>query len=491
MSRPLVVVTVTAPNMAELRERRDAVADADLVELRLDFVSDPNVAGALAGRRRPVIITCRPAWEGGQFTGAEEDRHRLLAEAIALGAEYVDVEWRANFTDLLTRTPGRRIVLSLHDFESVPHDLADCARSMRAQGAEIVKIAVKMRRLSDCLPLLELGRTDGQQGGLVLIGMGEQGIATRVLAGRFQSVWTYAGGIGAIGQMPPSMLLDEYRFRSLTESTDVYGLAGSPISHSVSPAMHNAAFRANGVDAVYLPLPAADAGDFVTFARAIGLKGASVTIPFKVTLFELVDECDAVARRIGAVNTIRFADGRWQGANTDASGFLAPLRDRGVALQEMRVAILGAGGAARAVAIALAPSGASLTVHARNRWQADEVAMMISGRVGSWPPEPWSWDLLVNCTPMGTRPRLDESPVPADRLTGRLVYDLVYNPPATRLLRDALSAGLETIGGLDMLVAQAQEQFQWWTATRPPAGVMRAAAEKRLAEFITHEDHVA
>jgi shikimate dehydrogenase len=234
-----------------------------------------------------------------------------------------------------------------------------------------------------------------------------------------------------------------------------------------------------------------DADDFIRFARAIGLKGASITIPFKVTLFDRVDEGDAVARRIGAINTIRVSDGRWLGGNTDASGFLAPLKDRGVALDGARVSILGAGGSARAVAIALASSGATISVHARTRSRAEAVAMMVSGRVGAWPPERGSWDVLINCTSVGMRPNLDESPLPADALTGQLVYDLVYNPPTTRLLREAIQAGLQTIGGLDMLVAQAHEQFHWWTDSRPPAGVMRTAAEKRLAEFITNEDHVS
>jgi shikimate 5-dehydrogenase len=143
------------------------------------------------------------------------------------------------------------------------------------------------------------------------------------------------------------------------------------------------------------------------------------------------------------------------------------------------------------VAIALAPSGAAVTVHARNRAQAEQVAMIVSGKTGPWPPEPGSWDLLVNCTPLGMRPRTEQSPVPAAALTGQWVYDLVYNPPATRLLRDAVGAGLQTIGGLDMLVAQAHEQFQWWTDTRPPLAAMRAAAEQRLAEFMADENHVS
>jgi 3-dehydroquinate dehydratase/shikimate dehydrogenase len=491
MSRPKVVETVTASTMAELRRRRDAVTDADLIELRLDSVADPDVAAALDGRQKPAIVTCRPAWEGGGFKGSEEERHRILEDALARGAEFVDLEWRARFDDLIAQTSGRHIVLSSHDYQSIPADLADLVRAMRGTGAEVIKVAAKANRLSDCVPFLDLGRASRPGANLALIAMGDFGLPSRVLASRFESVWTYTGTIGSVGQVSRPALIEDYRFRSITETTDVYGLVGSPIGHSVSPAMHNAAFKSARIDAVYLPLPAVDADDFISFARAIGLKGASVTIPFKVTLFDCVDEGDAVARRIGAINTIRMSNGRWLGGNTDASGFLAPLKVRAVALDGMRVAILGAGGSARAVAIALASTGAVISVHARRRSSAEAVAMMVSGRVGGWPPERGSWDLLVNCTSVGMRPNLDESPVSADALTGQLVYDLVYNPPTTRLVREASRAGLQTIGGLDMLIAQAQEQFQWWTGSRPPAGVMRTAAEKRLAEFSTNEDHLS
>jgi 3-dehydroquinate dehydratase/shikimate dehydrogenase len=493
MPKPLVCVTVTAPTTAELRRRRDAAAStggADLVELRLDSVRDPSVREALADRTRPVIVTCRPAWEGGQCSGSEEARRALIEEALACGAEYVDVEWRAAFSGAITRAYGRRTVLSMHDFQGVPADLADRARAMRQTGAAVIKIAVKANRLSDCLPLMDLGGAMKGDGMLVLIAMGEQGIATRVLAERFGSAWTYAGAMGDVGQVSPKRLLHEYRFRAVTEATGIYGLTGSPISHSVSPAMHNAAFKAAGVDAVYLPMPAADPDDFVTFARALGVKGASVTIPFKVSLFERVDEADPIARRIGAINTIRVVNSRWIGGNTDTNGFLRPLQDLGIQVSGMRASVLGAGGSARAVAVGLASSGATVRVHARARSRAQEVAAMVSGDVGVWPPEPGSWDLLVNCTPIGMHPKIDETPVPAELLTGRVVYDLVYNPQATRLLRDAAAAGCQTIGGLDMLVAQAEEQFQWWTGARPAEGVMRAAAIERLAEFAIDEHHL-
>jgi 3-dehydroquinate dehydratase/shikimate dehydrogenase len=490
MSKPRLCVTVTATSTAELRRRRDAVRDADLVELRLDGVADPDVAGALADRRLPTIVTCRPGWEGGRFNGSEEERRRILGEALSRGAEFIDVEWRAGFDDLVAQTEGRRIVLSSHDFESLPADLSDRARAMRATGAEVIKLAVTATRLSDCARLAELGSGFGRDGRTVLIAMGPRGLVTRVLPQRFSSEWSYGGSLGAVGQLSPDAMLNLYRFRSLGATTALYGLVGSPIDHSVSPDMHNAALAATSVDGVYLPLPAVDAADFVTFARALGLKGASITIPFKVSLFDHVDEVVEVAQRAGAINTLAVDGTRWIGGNTDVAGFLQPLLDSHVPMRRLRAAVLGAGGAARGVSIGLAGAGADVTVHARDAGRALDAARAVGVRAAPWPPAAGSWDLLVNCTPIGMYPRVEQSPLPAAALSGRYVYDLVYNPPATRLLRDAAAAGCVTFGGLDMLVAQAQEQFSWWTGIKAPAGVMRAAAERRLTEFIADENHV-
>jgi 3-dehydroquinate dehydratase/shikimate dehydrogenase len=485
---PQIVVTVTAPTTAELRRRRDEVAGADLVELRLDTVCDPDPAGALAGRRHPVIVTCRPTREGGRFAGSEEERRALLERALALGAEFVDLEWRAGFDDLIARVGGRRVVLSAHD-GSLPADLPDRLRAMRASGAEIVKIAVATRRLGDCLALRDLAATAGGDRGLVLIGTGEAGLATRVLAGRFGSRWTYAGGLSEVGQVSATDLLSMFRYRSLTPDTALYGVVGMPVAHSVSPAMHNAAFAASGTDAVYLPLAAADADDFVRFARGMRIAGASVTTPFKMAMCERADELDPVALRVGAVNTLRADGGRWVGTNTDVAGFLEPLRER-TAIGGLRAAVLGAGGAARAVAVGLASGGARVRVHARRADRAAAIASLAGGETGAWPPERGSWDLLVNCTPVGMYPHADASPVPASALTGATVYDLVYNPATTRLLQDARQAGCRIIDGLEMLVAQARAQFEWWTGHRPEAGLMREAARQRLAEYTRDEDHV-
>src|SRR5471030_949894 len=210
MSKPLLCVTVTGATTAELRQKRDAVVDADLVELRLDSVSDPSVAGALAGRRTPVIVTCRPVWEGGGFSGSEDDRKRILADALALGAEYVDIEWRARFDDLISQVGGRRIVLSTHDFHGVPMDLLARVHAMRSTGAEVIKIAATLTCLRDALSLLDLGAQSGRQSAFILIGMGDYGLATRVLAGRFGSVWAYAGTVKEVGQLTAQALVKDY-----------------------------------------------------------------------------------------------------------------------------------------------------------------------------------------------------------------------------------------------------------------------------------------
>jgi 3-dehydroquinate dehydratase/shikimate dehydrogenase len=353
----------------------------------------------------------------------------------------------------------------------------------------VIKIAVTTSRLSDCLPLLDVGAQENS-GQTVVIGMGEPGIATRVLAAKFGSAWTYAGALRDIGQVTTSELVDRFRFRSLTRDTAVYGIAGRPVSHSVSPAMHNAAMREARLDAVYLPLAAADVDDFQTFARGIGLLGASVTIPFKVSLFDRMDEADPLAQRIGAINTVRVRGDRWEGTNTDVIGFLKPLDRRGIALSGLHASILGAGGSARAVAMALAARGAKVRIHARRDEQSAAVAQAADVEVGAWPVAPGSWDLLVNCTPVGMFPDTDASPLGIGEVRGPIVYDLIYNPARTKLLRDAASNGSATIGGLEMLVGQAQEQFRWWTGIEPSSKVMQAAATARLREFSTDEDHV-
>ena len=476
LHRSLLVETVTGRTMAELRAARDAVTRADMVELRLDDVQDIDVAGALAGRMLPAIATCRPVWEGGRFDGSEERRHSILREALERGAEYVDVEWRAGFADLIARDP-QRVVLSSHDFQRVPEDVAARATAMRQTGAGTIKIAIPAARLTDALALLPIGAG----GDAVVIAMGDAGLPSRLLASRFGSRWTYAGDAIAPGQIPASRMLDEFRFRSVGLKTAIYGVVGNVGLHSKSPVMHNAAFAAVGLDAVYVPLRAADFDDFLTFADAMHVTGASVTIPFKLDALRAADGVDMLTKTVGAANTFYRIGDTWEARNTDVQGFLDPLDPMYPgSLEDARAAVMGAGGSARAVVVALVARGARVTVHARRQEQALDVAARCGANAGAWPPPGGSWDLLVNCTPLGGPSAREESPLPGGPFTGKLVYDLTYGDGETPLLREARQAGCLTLDGLPMLVAQAERQFEWWTGSRPAEGVMRAAVANRL-----------
>jgi 3-dehydroquinate dehydratase/shikimate dehydrogenase len=388
------------------------------------------------------------------------------------------VEAQASFAPCLIRARrGRGVIISTHAFGDPPGDLRERAAAMRSTGAEVIKIAIEAQRLSDVLPLFELAdglpKEDGASGH-VLVAMGDPGAPSRVLAMRLGNRWTYAGAGIAPGQIPAAQLLRDFRFRRIRADAALYGVVGSPVGHSRSPAMHNAGFAALGLNAAYVTLNTADAEDFVRVARGLQLRGASITAPLKVLLMRHMDEIEQLAQRVGAINTLIVRDGRWVGANTDVSGFLAPLAGR-IALKGVRAAVLGAGGAARGVAIALADQGAHVTMCARRPDAARAIAELVGGSIGSLPPRPGSWDVLVNATPVGSDvdPR---NPVAGAPLNGEIVFDLVYAPAETHLLADARAAGCLTIGGLEMLVAQAERQFEMWTGQRPPAGLFQAAA---------------
>ena len=480
MTQAQVCATVAAKNMRELRSLRDSSQGADLVELRLDTVDDLDVNGALTGRTCPVLVTCRPTWEGGHFTGSEEERRRILLRAFELGANWVDLEWRGGFEKLIAERHGRNVVLSMHDFKGTPDDLDQRYSAMRGSGADIVKLAVQPHSAADIVRLHGLGQAK-QNERLVLVGMGQIGLPTRLLAGHFGSCWTYAGAGVAPGQLPLKVMLEDFRYRQITAATAIYGVAGSPIAHSLSPSMHNRGLAVSGHDAVYVPFEATGAEDLMQLANALGVSGLSVTAPFKESILSHVREVEPVGQRVGAVNTLKAISEGWSARNTDVPGFLTPLDKRG-GVRGARASILGAGGSARAAAVALASRGAVVTVCARRREQATAVAELVGGTVGCLPPRQGSWDLLVNTTPIGTSPHEEETPVAAATLAGgSTVYDLVYNPGQTRLMREASAAGCETIGGLTMLVAQAIRQFEWWFDVTPSAELFRRAALDTLS----------
>jgi 3-dehydroquinate dehydratase/shikimate dehydrogenase len=477
----LVCETVTGTTTDTLRAARDRAAQrADMVELRLDGVKDLDVAAAVEGRTGPVIVTCRAAWEGGAFGGSESERIGILNQAAKLGAEFIDVEWRAD-RSALHLGERARLVLSHHDHHGVPADLADRVRAMRAEaGSGIVKIAVTTATFADCRRLREVVAAGAEQ---VVIGMGHAGTVTRVCPWLYGSLWTYCG-TAASGQLSFPELVNVYRVKQTGARTRVYGIVGAPLAHSASPAMHNAAFAATGFDGVYVPIETSDATEFLAAAGEFGFAGASVTAPLKTRWASLGVRVDAVGTQIGAINTLaRTARGDWEGRNFDVDGFLAPLARRGLQMTGQRVVVLGAGGGARAAVWALVRQGARVEVAARRMDAATRLAADLGATAVPWPPRA-SWDLLVNATPIGTWPAVEASPLPRELVRGRIVYDLVYNPPATTLMKLARDAGAEVIGGLEMLVGQARAQFEYWTGVTAPESAMEQAAAAFLARRV-------
>jgi 3-dehydroquinate dehydratase/shikimate dehydrogenase len=471
-----ICATVIGKDANAIRQARDAAeVTADLVELRLDSMAHPDAAAALADRRKPAIVTCRPVREGGMFDGSEEERLRILTDAHVCGAEFIDIEWDTPFEQVKQARRGRGIIVSKHDFSGTPVDAAAVLERLRASGGEIAKLAVTTERPSDLLGLLTCARTDGSS---IVIGMGSAGMPTRILAGHFGSRWTYAGPAIAPGQITVDRLVDEFHFRRIRPDAAVYAVLGRPVALSLSPAMHNAGFAALDLNAAYVPLEARDLDGVRAFADTIGVRGLSVTIPFKRDVIPLLDEIAPAAATAGAVNTIAIRDGRWIGTNTDAEGFLEPLRSRMPDLAGLRAVVLGAGGAARAVALALSGLGVAVGIAARRGDAARTVAHDVGADVAEWPPRRGSWDLLVNATPVGSR-TVPGTPFEGP-FDGKLVYDLVYDPDPTSLVRAADQAGCAAIGGLEMLVAQAERQFEIWTGQRPSAGLFARAAKRAI-----------
>jgi 3-dehydroquinate dehydratase / shikimate dehydrogenase len=479
-----IVETVTASTMAELCAARDAATGADIIELRIDGVADIDVAAAVQGRRRPVpvIVTCRPEWEGGRYSGDEQVRRQLLTQAVAAGAEYVDVERRAGWVPGVDHATTK-LILSDHDFLSMPTDLGDRVREMRRLGADVVKVAVTAGSITDVLELRKMIASTGDAGDLVCIAMGDAGQLTRLLPARFGSCWTY-GGDAAPGQVPVRHLRDRYRVHATTAHTRLFGVVGAPIAHSASPAMHNAAYVAAGLDAVYVPVLASTVDEAVAVADALGCEGLSITAPLKSVWHTRADVmCDDDAtRRLGVVNTVRREAGRWVARNLDIPGFLDALDARGMALAGASVLVIGAGGAGRASAWAALQRGANVTICARRGDAAASVAAALGVRSAAWPPS-GVWDLVVNATPVGTWPAVADTPCAWDGLEARVAYDLVYNPEDTAWLQRAREAGAQVIGGLDMLVGQAARQFEWWMGQPADTRVMREAARAFVGEM--------
>jgi len=491
------------------RALTEASAKAGLVELRLDCLQPlelakviPEIPELARYAELPLIITLRAADQGGHNKLDRSERiscWKSIAEACVNPDSEADLRFDLEL-DLLTdeglrpiwdKLGWKRIISSYHDFTSGSLDLRAIYDRLAASGAGILKIAISIADAKDTSPILELLEVAKQQDRkLIAIGMGGAGLATRVLAPSRGSFCTF-GSLSeaestAPGQLTVETLRSVYRFESLNRETKVAGLIGSPVLHSLSPVMHNAAFGKVGLNAIYLPFEVSDVIGFFNSIIKPGIAGSglpvlgfSVTIPHKTAVMQLLDWIEPVAKSIGAVNTVVVREGNLHGYNTDVTGFIEPLKQRIPDLRGIRAAVIGGGGAARSVLWSLGIEGAESMVFARDTEKAAVLAREFNVEVVKLQGADFTgFDVVINTSPLGTIGAQQSQTVAlSHQLQGvRLAYDLVYTPKETVFIREASQAGCTVIGGIEMLVSQAMAQFKLWTGIQAPAQVFHEAA---------------
>jgi 3-dehydroquinate dehydratase/shikimate dehydrogenase len=459
---------------------------AKLVELRLDYVNgEVNLRRLLADRPSPVVVTCRRRQDGGRWAGSEEQRQVLLRSAIAEGCDYVDLE--EDVAAAIPRYGKTKRIVSLHDFRRTPENLAEVHARLASHDADVIKICTTANNAHDNLRVLELMR--GSKVPTVAICMGDIGTPSRILAGRFGAPFTFATfhheRTLAPGQLSFQQMTDIYHYDRIDAETAVYGVIGDPIAHSLSPMIHNAAFRRLDINAVYVPfrVPREHLAQFLTDAPGLGIKGLSVTIPHKEAVLKKLTQRDQTVAGIGAVNTVLLGDGgALSGYNTDFQAGLdslaAALSNRAgqrESLQGMTALVLGAGGAAKAIGYGLKQMGAEVVIAGRTSARAKKLAEALDCRHVDWanrygvPAE-----LLVNCTPVGMHPNVDATPYDKHHLRpSMIVFDTVYNPENTLLIKEAYSQSCTVVSGVDMFVRQACLQFKLFTGQDAPSDLMR------------------
>ena len=480
-----------------LASMKRAAGWADLLEIRLDYLESPDLKALLTDPPRPVIVTNRCRAEGGEFKGSEADRLSILEKALAYGPAMMDLELSVGEEILhkFARQKGRTmLIVSFHDFNGTPpfSVLAERLKQMKAARGDVAKMVTRAESVEDVLTIKSLlDKAAEIDQPLAAFGMGPLGRFSRVLAPTWGSALSYAA-LGEGREAAPGQMTGFEMRRLFKKGADpavlhgqsaLYGVLGSPVGHSLSPVIHNAAFRHLDLDCFYVPVDIEDPDLAFNCVRALDFQGLSVTLPHKLSIMEDMDEIESSAETLGAVNTVNLLEGKYIGSNTDWLGLLKALEEH-TTLRGKSVLLAGAGGAARAAVYGLTRAGARVTITNRTQEKGRQLASAF--RAEFRPAEelkPVHADILVNATPLGMIALKDQTPFPAELFTSRMiVMDMVYAPSETRLLREAGQAGCRVVGGLSMLLNQAAFQFEAWTALPAPLDIMRTAAEKALEE---------
>ncbi len=514
-------LAVDGRTAAELiQNAQTALKETRFIELRLDSISKP--AEALAPLKKfihanpgaSVIATCRRKANGGGYTGSLASEFEVLIGAAEAGCQMVDLELesaeaaKAAQIDELRKTHvgGKKnakaaaaangigivdeiplaLMISYHDYQRTKQ-LEKVAERIEAFEPDYVKVVSTAKSLNDNLMVLDLLSARSAESQIVAIAMGDEGLLSRILGPREGAVFTFGASSEskgtAPGQITARAMRDLYRFDQLDGATKIYGVFGNPILHSLSPVMQGTAFRREGMNAVFLPLKAHSAEELLSFFRKLPMAGAAVTMPFKLDVMPHLANCDAFAQKTGAVNTLRMgADGNIYGFNTDIAGIVRPL-ERRMKIAGAKIAVLGAGGAARAAVYGLVAAGAEVFVINRTHEKAAALARKAKAHTlkhDKLAKEPM--DVLINATPCGMTGSRTSLPIAKNELNAKLVFDLVYNPLETPLLQLARSRGIPVISGVEMFVQQGAQQFEIWTARPAPEADMLRSVLHALEE---------
>lgn len=489
-----VCVSIVGDTPDEMIEKaQTALRDSPFLEFRLDYLAKPLAAlpklKDLLYERSDctAIATCRREANGGKFKGSIASEMEVLNKAAAAGFHLVDVELQTAEAlkrpelDKL-RSHGIGLILSYHDFAATK-DLDKIFDRIRPFEPEVLKIVSTARTLVDNVTMMHFLERTRDSANMVGLCMGDQGLISRVLSLRAGSTFTFAaatvGDETAPGQIAARTLIDTYRVDQLDQATKVYGVAGNPVKHSLSPIMMNTAFRRETVNAVYLALQTTKVSDLLTLAREIPLQGLSITMPLKQEILKYLAKTDPLSEKIGACNTIvRSQDGNLYGFNTDVAAVVRPLEKR-IQLKDAKILVLGAGGAARAAVFGLKDKGAEVFILNRTPQTAQKLAREAKAKTFRRDQLAKSnFDVIVNATPSGMQGVKPASILEPKELNARLVFDLVYNPIDTRLIRMAREKNIPVITGIEMFIHQGARQFEIWTG--------KPAPEEEMTRVVIH-----
>jgi len=492
---PRICIALGLPELEALLEHAAKEADSgeSFLEFRLDYLPQP--LDAAEGIRRflkkypdvTVLATCRRHQNHGRFNGSVEEQVRVLEACIRAGARAVDVEIESAECgpELLESLREKALlIVSFHNFTGTPA-VDSVLRRMTRVPADGYKIVTTARKPSDNYRVLSLAKAN-PRAPVVILAMGEVGLPTRILSTAFGGLYTYAAPNAAEGTAPGQIsartLRSLYRIEKFTKGAKIYGVIADPVRHSISPAVHNRAFQSRRIDAVYLPflVHPVQLKDMFLLAEKLPVAGFSVTIPHKQKVLRYVDTADPLSRRIGAINTVWRKAGMWRGTNTDVAGVLGPLK-RHLNIAKSSILVAGNGGAARGAAFALSDSGARVYVVARNPDRARALGKACGGTaLLREQVETMKFDAVVHATPLGMYPHTEATFFP-NHIPADLVFDMVYNPLETTLLKHAREEGRQVVTGLEMFLEQAVRQFETWTGESAPRPAMERAALEALA----------